>query len=150
MAVTQSLARAQVGPSYTTAGIYVFVDEFDAPFTKTLIGAPKDLGVEFRTKVLEPISATYITFFELVKKLSSSRLLMTGIVDIAPKGLASLSFERVTFDSQVHSFAGFTEEEVKGLLSSLRAKAVNEDQAASGWCPGPIEGGLQRVLVCRH
>jgi hypothetical protein len=116
-------------------GIYVFVDEFDAPFTRTVIGST--LPAETKTEVLRLITQTYSAFFESVKQLPTSRFLMTGIVDMLVPTLSGGSFNHATFDPYLHTFAGFTEEEVKRLLAELKQKTT--DDTVNGLLDGALE-----------
>ena len=58
-----------------------------------------------------------------MKKLPSSRFLMTGIVDlVVPSG----SFDHASFSPALHTIAGFTEEDVRRLLAELKQKTTDD------------------------
>jgi len=104
--------------------VYVFIDEYDTPFAKIVLGSA--LNMEQKETTLARLRESYNSVILSIKS-AQFRLFMTGILDIAFSGLSGMSFSRTTFEPGWHTLSGFTEDDVKLLLQTVSERLPEDD-----------------------
>ena len=104
--------------------IFVFVDEYDTPFNSLILRSP--ITPADKKTALDPLKLAYSSFLQALKAANTCNY-MTGVLNVHIPEFSGFTPNRVSFDPDWHAFAGYTEDDVKHLLTQVKSLLLPDD-----------------------